>query len=92
LAGFVNGAADPATVGVESAPVRVALDFLRIRQRQGASLRFRTGDARVLADGAQRVPVTIQFEAIEGRDRIGFDVELRQVDGVWRVRHLSTAG
>lgn len=91
LNGFVD-AIDAPTPGIESAPVRVALDYLRARHRQGASLKFRTDEPRALEDGGQRVPVNVHLEAAEARESIGFEVDMQAVDKVWRVRRLRATG
>lgn len=74
-----------------TAPLRVALDLLNTRYRQGATLRYRAGDAIARPDGTARVVVAVQFDTTGGRDRVQFSVDLRADNKVWRVERLNLA-
>lgn len=87
-------AGDPAYAaysGLDSAPVRVALDYLRVRLAQGASLELKAGRAQALENGAQRVPVAVQSSS-EPRVTTDFEVELAPVGEGWRLRRVTTPG
>jgi hypothetical protein len=78
----------PRRAGLDSAPLRVSLDYLRTRQAQGAALEFKSGRAQDLDGGAQRVPVTVQ---VSPDVRVGFDVELEPAGDGWRIRRVAAA-
>jgi hypothetical protein len=87
-------AGDPAyatSTGLDSAPVRVGLDYLRARLAQGASLELNAGRAQTLENGAQRIPVAVQPSS-EPRVSTDFELELEPVGEGWRLRRVTTPG
>lgn len=77
-------------IGLDSAPVQVAIDYLRARHAHGVALEFKSGRALALDNGAQRVPVAVQTTA-EPRATTDFAVELEPAGGGWRIRRVTTS-
>jgi hypothetical protein len=87
-------AGDPAyatATGLDSAPVRVALDYLRSRHALGTALDFKSGRAQALDNGAQRVPVAVQ-PAPGSNTTVGFEVEIEPAGDGWRIRRVTIPG
>jgi hypothetical protein len=78
-------------IGMDSAPVQVALDYLRTRLAQGAALDIKSGRVHALENGTQTVPIAVQ-SASEPRVTTDFEVELEPVGEGWRIRRVTTPG